>query len=68
MKVQTSKQKKLIKSYSTTFREFYSVIFWSETKPVQQCFEKFVQVTFEGLTMEDWVIEKFKEACKIDFV
>jgi hypothetical protein len=35
---------------------------------VQQCFEKFVQVTFEGLAMEDWVIERFKETCKIDFV
>ena len=66
--MQTSKQKQQLKSYFTTFRELYSVIFWSETKHVAQCFDKFVKVTFDGLSEEDWSVDRFKAVCKIDFV
>lgn len=60
MSVTTKKKGKLVKSFVCSIKEFYGIVYWSETKDVKELFDNNLQVTFEGMSEDLWQLDDFK--------
>lgn len=65
--VKTKKKGKTVKNFVCSIKEFYGIVYWSETKDVQELFEKHLVVSFEGMSEDLWQLDDFKKYCQIDF-